>query len=151
MERARVSRVEVKALLEEVLRTHATKAKDRRVTIATELADVSRDTDRDKLRVLVENVIDNAVSYVDEGGRIDIQLTATGLEVTNTGCELTDAAKVFERFWRGDKARSDRSHGGVGLALCKKLAELIGGSIEATVDDGRFAIALRFGELPAER
>jgi two-component system, OmpR family, heavy metal sensor histidine kinase CusS len=114
--------------------------------------DVLLDTDADMLQVVFSNVFDNAVSYVNEGGVIEIEWSAgqQGLAVViaNTGCDLSEerARKVFDRFWRGDTARAATgSHAGLGLALCHKIVEALGGSIRAKVCDGRFVVTIEFG------
>ena len=127
-------------LMRSVVTPFATRAQERRVTIETELAAVTRDTDREKLRVVLHNLVENAVTYTDEGGTIRIEITERAIVISNTGCTLAaaDATRVFERFWRGDKARSASGHAGVGLALSKKLVELVGGTITAEVIGDRF-------------
>ena len=132
--------VELDELVREVLAQQAARADERQLTVVTELAPVTAPTDRDKLRLVVHNLVDNAISYADTGGTIRVALAGHTLRITNTGCTLpsADAPRVFERFWRGDAARSSGAHAGLGLALCKKLVALLGGTITAEVADGRF-------------
>jgi heavy metal sensor kinase len=106
--------------------------------------------DRDKLRIVLGNVFDNAVTYADESGRIRIEGWAlrgkAHVKVTNTGSQLTpaEAAKVFDRFWRGDESRAATgTHCGLGLTLCRKVMDVIGGSIEVESDGTSFAVTLR--------
>lgn len=128
-------------LVRSALAGHARRAEQRKLVIETELAPTKLDTDGEKLRVVVDNLIDNAVSYADEGGTIRVVLGDT-LEISNTGCTLESVDRVFDRFWRGDQARSAGAHGGIGLALCKKLVDLLGGTLEARVADGKFIVVL---------
>jgi signal transduction histidine kinase len=136
--------VEIDELVREAIAPHAARAAERKLELQTELAQVSRDTDRDKLRVVLDNLVENATTYANEGGTVRIELTATGIVVSNTGCTIAkdDVARVFDRFWRGDKARSSGTHGGVGLALCKKLVELLDGTITAERVGDRFVITI---------
>ncbi|MEO7736255.1 MAG: ATP-binding protein [Kofleriaceae bacterium] len=116
----------------------------RGVTVIPRLAQVTIATDGDMLRLVVHNLLDNAVSYVDDGGTIEVALTEERLVIANSGCTLParDAARVFERFWRGDAARMTGTHAGLGLALCKKLVAVMGGAIEVAIAGGRFAVTV---------
>ncbi len=99
------------------------------------------------------NLLSNALRYTPSGGRVHVALSAAGhdgalLAVEDTGCgiPLEDQSKVFERFFRADKART-RSQGGngLGLAICKSLVEAHHGSIgfTSTPDRGsRFEVRL---------
>jgi heavy metal sensor kinase len=106
--------------------------------------------DREKLRIVLGNVFDNAVTYADDGGRIRIEGWAlrgkAHVKVSNTGSKLTpaEAAKVFDRFWRADESRAATgTHCGLGLALSRKIMDVIGGSIEAESDGTNFVVTLR--------
>ncbi len=132
--------VDLDELVRESVATIAVRAVERNVTLVTALPAVTATTDRDRLQLVVHNLLDNAVSYVDSGGTIRIELGLGTLTVSNTGCALTpaDIEHVFDRFWRGDTARSGGMHAGLGLALCKKLVRSLGGTITARVDQGSF-------------
>lgn len=107
-------------------------------------------TDREKLRLVLQNLVDNAVRHANDGGRVAIHVARDAneavLEVRNTGCTLSPDAldNVFEPFWKGDAARTEGAeHCGLGLPLCRKIVEILDGSITATVDDGSFTVRLR--------
>ncbi len=127
------------------------RAAARRLTMTSDLDAVGTvRLDRAKLRLVLANLFDNAVSYADEGGTVAITARLTddnlALTVSNSGCTLPASAEdlVFDRFWRGDSARSAVGvHCGLGLALCRKLASAQGGTITATIADSRFMVALR--------
>lgn len=110
-------------------------------------------SDAEPLRVVITNLMDNAVSHADEGGRIAVTGRRDGdrvlLEVRNSGSRVSheQAQRAFERFWRGDRARAAGEHAGLGLALCHRLIELLGGDIAASsTAGGDFLVAVR---LPA--
>ena len=89
------------------------------------------------LRV-ASGLIENALKYEPENGRVAVALSAKGhktvLTVRNTGTIIgeEDLPHVFERFYRGDKTRSARGGHGLGLAIIKRTVELMGGKIEAS-------------------
>ena len=112
--------------------------------------DVSCRADRDAVILVLTNLLDNAVEYTPPGGRIRVEGRRRNgiveLTIANTGCRLTTAqvAQVFERFWRADTSRCDTgAHAGLGLALVRRMAALLGGEVAAEVDaDGVFAVRL---------
>ncbi|MBA3698165.1 MAG: GHKL domain-containing protein [Planctomycetes bacterium] len=105
--------------------------------------------DRAKFRLVLGNLLDNAVSYTDTGGDLALQASiangALHLSVENSGCTLPSdtAGQVFAPFWRGDAAHTAVGvHCGLGLALCQKIIRVMDGDILATIHDGRFRIAV---------
>ncbi|MEI7836085.1 MAG: ATP-binding protein, partial [Planctomycetota bacterium] len=113
-------------------------------------------TDRQCLLLVLRNLLDNAVAYADSGGLI--RLTARpgsgGVELTiaNTGCTLTpaDIPRVFDRFWRGDAARTDTElHCGLGLSLVQRALAAIGGTICATLEaPATFVVRIKLPPCP---
>jgi len=109
-------------------------------------------SDRENLRLILYNLLDNAVSYANDGGRICLEAASQGgrleLSVTNSGSRLSqqEAEHVFERFWRADAARGETGvHCGLGLSLCKQLVTTLGGSIRVeSAAGGNFRVALAF-------
>jgi len=95
-------------------------------------------SDRAKLEIILQNLIDNAVSYSVTGSVVvfssandDGTLTLV-IENETNNIEKSDLEHLFERFWRKDPARSADNHTGLGLALVKALAELL--NIDARID-----------------
>ena len=102
------------------------------------------------LRVVVENLLANALRYAGPGSTCTVELTnpAGGpvLTVSDTGkgVDPTDLPRLFERFYRGDQARTSRGTG-LGLAIVKHVVTAAGGEVEASSDPGRgLEVSARF-------
>lgn len=94
--------------------------------------------DESKLRQMVSILMDNAVKYCDEKGKVAVKLTGDRqirLQVINdyADTENFEADKVFERFFRADKARISNGSYGLGLSIAKSIVELHKGTIRAKV------------------
>ena len=101
--------------------------------------------DETALGQVVINLLDNAIKYTPEGGRVDISLQVSDgqalIEVNDTGIGIdpSDCERVFERFYRVDKARSRELGGtGLGLAIVKHTVLALGGdvSVQSTPGSG---------------
>ncbi|HVS10216.1 MAG TPA: ATP-binding protein [Planctomycetota bacterium] len=106
--------------------------------------------DEEALRQIVDNLLDNAVKYTPSGGRVRLRLVAPAsdggperwalLEVEDTGIgiEPRHQERIFERFYRVDKARSRELGGtGLGLSIVKHLALAHGGRVSLESTPGR--------------
>jgi two-component system phosphate regulon sensor histidine kinase PhoR len=100
--------------------------------------------DEGRLREVLYNLLDNAVKYSPRGGRICLQAnqrdTEVVLSVSDNGIGIAedDLPRIFERFYRVDKARSRTLGGtGLGLAIVKHIAQLHGGRAEAESQPGK--------------
>ena len=96
--------------------------------------------DTDKITQVLYNIISNALKYSPEGGTVTYRLRDRGelLEISvsdqGMGIPKENVDKIFERFYRVDKARSRQMGGtGLGLAIAKEMIEAHGGSIWARV------------------
>jgi len=93
------------------------------------------------LRSILANLMQNAVDYTPEGGAMAIESRAGGGRVevclSNDAGDFSasDVPKLFDRLWRGDAARSDADHAGLGLPLARALARTLGGDLTAIDDD----------------
>jgi two-component system, OmpR family, phosphate regulon sensor histidine kinase PhoR len=102
--------------------------------------------DEGRLQEIVYNLLDNAVKYSKPGGTITVQAQLEGdqihLSVRDQGIGIreSDVPRIFERFYRADKARSRELGGtGLGLSIVKHIAQLHGGSVGAESELGRGA------------
>lgn len=91
--------------------------------------------DSQRLRQILTVLLDNACSYTPEGGRITLSARTDGkwarLRVCDTGVGIPKESlpHIFERFYRADAARNDKSHFGLGLSIASELAQLHGGEL----------------------
>jgi two-component system phosphate regulon sensor histidine kinase PhoR len=102
------------------------------------------------LRVVLENLLANAIRYAGPGSTCVVEVTSTAdgplLAVSDDGkgVDPADLPRLFERFYRGDQARTSRGTG-LGLAIVKHIVTSAGGEVEATSEPGRgLAIRARF-------
>ncbi len=107
------------------------------VTLTLSGEDTCVCSNRGMLIELLDNLIQNAIRYNVPGGKVDVEVSASGQEtvltVKDTGIGIPDEDKdrVFERFYRVDKSRSRDTGGtGLGLAIVKHIVELHDGRIE---------------------
>ena len=111
--------------------------------------------DEEDLRQILDNLLDNAIKYTARGGHVEVLLqlsedgTSAQLEIVDSGVgiEPRHLDRIFERFYRVDKARSRELGGtGLGLAIVKHLALSLGGTVDVESAPGR---GTRFSvELP---
>jgi two-component system, OmpR family, phosphate regulon sensor histidine kinase PhoR len=100
--------------------------------------------DEIRLQEILYNLLDNSLKYTQPGGKIRLQAQKDGDEIalsvsdTGLGISETDLPRVFERFYRTDKARSRELGGtGLGLSIVKHIAQMHGGRVEAQSELGR--------------
>ena len=100
--------------------------------------------DETRLQEVLYNLLDNAVKYSRETGQIGLRVERSNGEIAlsvkdnGLGIEKSDLPRIFERFYRADKARSRELGGtGLGLAIVKHIAQLHGGRVEAESELGQ--------------
>jgi signal transduction histidine kinase len=120
-------------------------ADDKGVAIATQIeGELLAPVDRNRMRQVLANLLDNAVKYTPAGGRIEIAARRDGPEavivVTDTGIGIPadELPRIWDRLYRGDKSRSARGLG-LGLALVKAIVEAHGGRVAAVSSLGEGA------------
>lgn len=137
--------VDMGLTVREVLRGLAGAAAERGLDVRNEVdpeAEVAGDAD--VLRIVITNLLSNAVSYSPASSRVTCRLAASGddwtFEVENPAPDLTpdDMRVLTEPFWRKQTSRTDRRHTGLGLALSAALAERAGLELSLVLEEGTF-------------
>jgi signal transduction histidine kinase len=99
--------------------------------------------DRDRIARAISNLLDNAVKFTPVAGRITLSARRESghvvIEISDTGEGIApeDLPKVFERFYRADKARRRDGGSGIGLAIAKNVVEAHGGTIDVESKEGQ--------------
>ena len=117
------------------------------VTVTAPLSIGPIQADRERIIRVLRSLMDNAVRYTPENGKLEIRVGNHDRQVrvtfSNTAHEVVaeDLPYLFERFYRGEKSRS-REHGGagIGLAIVKALVESHDGHVGAELKGGRFGV-----------
>lgn len=130
--------VDLKGILDDCLETLAPQISERQIDLEVNVVPLSRQTgDPEALQRLFINLLENAIKYNRNGGRVAVELSPRSGEVvlqvddTGIGIPANSIDRVFERFYRVDKGRSrDEGGTGLGLAIVKHVAQLHGGHVE---------------------
>ena len=145
-------------MLESCVETHQGRAEAKGLTFALELGSIDATTrviaDEEAFHQVFDNLIDNAIKYTPEAGWVrvicDAESDPRSIEIvvadSGIGIPRDDLPRIFERFYRVDKARSRELGGtGLGLAIVKHVVQSIGGqvSVESRLGEGtRFRVKL---------
>ena len=104
----------------------------------------SRNGYRERIEQVITNIVSNAVKYTPDGGKIDMAVGTSGknvfVRVTDNGIGIPekDLPRLFDRFYRVDKARSRESGGtGLGLSIAQEILNQHKGSIEISSEYGK--------------
>jgi signal transduction histidine kinase len=134
-------RVALRPLVEEVCNWHRSRLGDHDAALVLEWDDTVPEhclLDAVRIKQVLSNLLDNAIKFTPEGGRITVRVHRGSVagqlhfEVSDTGEGIAEDMQplVFEKFWQQEAFITRRSAGtGLGLTLCKRLVELMGGQI----------------------
>ena len=139
--------VDVGSVAREAVEAARAAAPERRVNVEAPASALEVDGDAVQIRQVITNLLDNALAYSPDGSPVTVTVAAVdhedrpsvAVEVTDRGQGLTanQAARVFERFYRTDAARSRAQGGtGLGLSIVAAIAEAHGGSVEVDSTPG---------------
>ena len=130
----------------------ADRAAERSLVVEWQVSEAIVVSDPDRLRLVVNNLMDNAVSYTDEGGIVRLDIVPRDgqvcLRLSNSGNRLDAEAmgRCCDRFWRGEMTTTGAGeHCGLGLALVQRLTVLMEHAFLVTAEPGGwFCAASRF-------
>lgn len=128
--------------LRQVMLRHEKRCREKNIGIELSLEGLRYEGDEELLSQIWDNLLDNAVKFTPEGGRICVTLRQRSegvvASISDTGCGMSEETKqrIFEQFYRGDASRRGEGNG-LGLPLAKRVAELHGGSIRVESMVGR--------------
>jgi signal transduction histidine kinase len=144
-----IAPVPVASLVDAALQDNQPAANQKQLAfeLRSTLADVVVECDATQVRRALDNLVDNAIKYTPNGGRIDVVAEHTATDViikvadTGPGIPLHDAPHLFERFYRVRDAAHQRVEGtGLGLAIVKAIVEQHGGSVWVESELGRGSV-----------
>ncbi|WP_085991716.1 two-component system histidine kinase PnpS [Oceanobacillus senegalensis] len=138
--------INVEELIKDITTSFQMRAKDKNIDLSIVIEEnLEFKADKDKVKQIIVNLLDNAINYTSELGKITLNMTSTKdevhIKVTDTGIGIDQESipRIFERFYRVDKARSRNTGGtGLGLAIVKHIVDVHDGKIEieSEVDQG---------------
>ena len=136
-----------RALLERVARRHAVAAQQKGISIRVEAGQdpPAVSVDPERMVQVFDNLVSNAFRYTPAGGEVILRARAADgtveLQVQDTGSGIApeNLPHVFDRFYRGDPARTQNGELGLGLAIGKSIVEAHGGTIAAASQPGQGA------------
>jgi len=141
-----LSEIDLLRFLSDVVRDWGKKFVTKNLEPVVDVADdcSSVRADEERLREVFDNLLDNAVKYSGDGGAVRLagerQNGEVILTVSDSGAGIgrEDLPRIFERFYRADKARSRELGGtGLGLSIVKHIVQLHGGRVEAESELGK--------------
>jgi signal transduction histidine kinase len=141
-----IGQVRLRELFDHVLRDWKEKFAEKNLKVIVDLQSDAPPirADGTRLQEVLYNLLENAVKYSRENGEIRLQAAQRNSEIVlsvsddGIGISKDDLPRIFERFYRADKARTRELGGtGLGLAIVKHIAQLHGGRVEAESEPGR--------------
>lgn len=143
--RMNVEPIEAKSVVKEVFQILQQKAELKEMELSIiDHEKVSLEVDHDQLKQIILNLVGNAVSYTPEKGKVEVEMTYLDQEAVikirdnGIGIPQQEQSRIFERFYRVDKARSRNAGGtGLGLSIVKYLVENLNGHIELVSEVGK--------------
>lgn len=144
-------RFDLTALVAECVVAYEELLENKRIELVCNLDEVTAYSAPSLLELIWNNLLSNALKFTDDGGRVEITLKKQGKDavvtVSDTGCGISPetGARIFEKFYQGDTSHSQEGNG-LGLALVKKVVDVLGGEISVHSELGKgssFTVVLK--------
>ncbi|WP_294412620.1 HAMP domain-containing sensor histidine kinase [uncultured Ruminococcus sp.] len=136
-------KVDIKALAEKSAEKYRTALEERSIDLKTE-GKCEVNANEDTLMTAVENLVSNAVKYTRDGGSIKVTADKKRLSVVNDVSENISTKDLLMPFVKGDKARSDKTSSGLGLAIASAAAAQNGFTLKIDCKDKKFSAFIEF-------
>lgn len=141
--RLNVSEVNVAQVVAETVELYEDLAEDAGITVSRRVPDsLLVRADHDRLRQALANLVDNAIKYTAQGGKVEIAAAREGdqaairVQDTGVGIPERDLPRIWDRLYRGDQSRTTRGLG-LGLSVVRAYAQAQGGSVEVNSQPGK--------------
>src|SRR5690606_2710616 len=139
-----IGKVKCLTMLKELKESLDQQAEDKQIHLEIHGEDVTIEGDKPRLQQIFINLMANALAYTPSKGRVDVYIkdvkdhVEISVKDTGIGIEQDEIPRIFERFYRVDKARSRYSGGtGLGLAIVKHLVEAHKGELDVKSELGK--------------
>ncbi len=126
------------ALWREVIELYQYVAEEKKITVTADFPEAcAAQVDSIRMRQVFANLLDNAIKYTPEGGKVSIQCRRENSEIkvsvrdTGMGIPLEEQEKIWDRLYRGDKSRSQRGLG-LGLSLVRAIVQAHHGTVKVS-------------------
>ena len=127
------------------------KIEEKNLNVQCDLDEVSLFSVAGYLEIVWNNLLSNAIKFTDDGGMVEVSLKKEGefavVKVRDTGCGISPemGSRIFDKFYQGDTSHAQERNG-LGLALVKKVIDLLGGEISVESEQGKgttFTVTLK--------
>ena len=139
-----MDKINLVAIIEDRIKENSEKAGGQKISVSfkkPETAEIFVNADKSKLSEVIENLLDNAIKYTPEGGKVEMALeknkNSVKVSVTDTGIGISEeeAPHIFSEFFRGEQAKNIHKEGsGLGLFIVKNIIERHKGEVGFTAN-----------------
>lgn len=139
------SKINLYGIFDEIILDLEDKASDKNVVIDVHDMDIDLITDDSLIQRLIYNIVDNAIKYNVDGGRVDISASQdellTKIRIADTGIGISekDRDRIFELFYQVDSSRGSMGYG-IGLSLSKTIADMLDAKIRISANQPQGSI-----------